>query len=135
MFSSDTVIEVGAAVIEKNGRYLITQRKPDAPMGGLWEFPGGKKLPGESWEGCVKREVWEELGLTIEVEELMAMATHREGDQTTVLHFFRCIPISGEPKAVGCSQFRWILPKEMDDFPFPPANHRLIRVLQEGPYF
>jgi 8-oxo-dGTP pyrophosphatase MutT (NUDIX family) len=70
-------IKLVAAVIEREGRYLITQRRPTAVLPGLWEFPGGKVEPGESDESALKREMRERVGVEVEVKLRMAQRTHK----------------------------------------------------------
>ena len=84
------VVEVAAAVVERAGRFLVTRRDPAKHLGGLWEFPGGKREPGESLEACLARELDEELGVRVRVG---ARAGHRPWtypDRRVLLHFFRC---------------------------------------------
>ena len=84
------VIEVAAGVIFRDSRVLITQRRKDDHLGGLWEFPGGKREPSESYEDCLRRELREELGIEVEVGEVLASLTHAYPDKTVHLEFFRC---------------------------------------------
>src|SRR5580704_2374487 len=70
------VIEVSAGLVFRHGLLLITQRRPQDHLGGLWEFPGGKRHPNESDEDCLKRELIEELGIEVEVKELIDTVTH-----------------------------------------------------------
>ncbi len=119
-------IQVGAAIIRHNGRILIAQRKENDNLGGLWEFPGGKRENGESFEACLKREIAEELCGNIEVEKLWKVVSHPYPERIVELHFYFCRFTGGELKAVDCQDFRWVLPEELGQFSFPPADHDLI---------
>ncbi len=70
------LIEVAAGLVLRNGRLLITQRRAQDHLGGLWEFPGGKREPNETFEECVRRELKEELGVEVEVRELFDSLTY-----------------------------------------------------------
>lgn len=119
-------LEVTAAVIFEKGRYLITLRPPDTHCGALWEFPGGKLQPGETLESCLRREIREELGIEIAVEEQLDEIAHSYPERDVQLHFFRCRRLSGEPQALGCRGFRWVAPHEFADYAFPEADARLL---------
>src|ERR1700677_3954530 len=83
-------VDVSAGLVFRNGLLLITQRPPDAHLGGLWEFAGGKRHPGESDKDCLKRELREELGIEVEVGELLDAITHAYPEKVVRLKFFRC---------------------------------------------
>jgi mutator protein MutT len=123
---SSTMITVAAAVIERDGRYLITQRRDDAPFGGHWEFPGGKCRPGESLTDCLHREVREEVDIAVKVLGLEERIADVPGDRGVELHFYRCAWVSGEPQPLGCQALQWVRPEELVDYRFPPANRPLI---------
>src|SRR5437867_8569188 len=93
-----TIIDVAAALLFRDGKLLVTQRYPDAHLGGLWEFPGGKREPGETFEECLRRELKEELGIEVEVGEEVESITHRYPEKTVHLKFFRCAWIQNEPQ-------------------------------------
>ncbi len=125
-------VEVAAGLIVRGGRILIAQRRTNAHLGGLWEFPGGKRKPGESFEACLAREVMEELGLTIAVHEQVATAEHRNAEHRVRLRFYRCTILAGEPHPLGCEACRWITPAEIATYPFPPADEPLVRQIASG---
>jgi mutator protein MutT len=125
-------IEVAAALVFRNGRLLITRRQPDAHLGGLWEFPGGKREPGETYEGCLARELREELGIEVAVGELLESLTHDYPDKTVRLNFYRCRWCSGEPQALGCAAFEWVTADELARYEFPAADARLLAMLREN---
>jgi mutator protein MutT len=123
------IIEVAAGLVFREGKLLITQRYPEAHMGGLWEFPGGKREPQESFSECLKRELMEELGIEVEVLDLVETITHEYPEKTVLLQFFRCAWRKHEPQPLGCPDFRWITRNELRDFSFPPADARLLEKL------
>ena len=127
---SEKIIEVAAAVIIQDGRCLITQRLETSPLGGLWEFPGGKRHPNESLEDCLRRELKEELDITVRVGEKIKVIQHAYPDYTVRLHFYRCAMIDGTPRTLANQAYRWALISELSQFEFPEANRSLIRDLQ-----
>ena len=124
-------IEVSAALIFRDGKILITQRHTSAHLGGLWEFPGGKCEPGETFEQCLVREIQEELGIEIEVGQLLEEISHAYAEKTVRLKFFICKFISGIPQPLDCAAFKWIEKAEMAEFEFPAADARLLEKLRE----
>jgi mutator protein MutT len=122
-------IEVSAALIFRDGKLLITRRQADAHLGGLWEFPGGKLEPGETFEQCLVREIREELGIQISVGALFEEITHDYPEKSVRLKFFICELLSGEPQARGCAAFNWIGRQELGGFEFPAADARLLEKL------
>ena len=121
--------EVAAAVIEADGRYLIT-RRVKGHLEGFWEFPGGKVRPGETLPECLRREVREELGVEVSVGEKLETVTWHYPERTVVLHFFRCSPVGGEITPQEGQAFAWVAPDELERYPFPPADAALIRRLR-----
>ena len=125
------MIEVSAALIFHQGRLLITQRHPDAHLGGLWEFPGGKREAGETFEACLRREIREELGVDIAVDALFEDITHVYPEKTVHLKFFNCRLITGEPRPLGCADWRWVGQGELARYEFPAADARLLARLSQ----
>jgi mutator protein MutT len=123
-------IEVAAALVFRAGKLLITQRYPEAHQGGLWEFPGGKREAGETFELCLQRELMEELGIEVEVHEEVESIIHDYPEKTVHLKFFRCTWRKHEPQKLGCPDFRWISREELAQFTFPPADARLLERLR-----
>lgn len=123
-------IEVSAALIFHNGKLLITQRRANAHLGGLWEFPGGKREAGETFEECLVREIREELGIQISVGKLFEEISHDYTDKSVHLKFFICELIRGEPQTLGCAAFKWIGKSELSDFEFPAADAQLLEKLR-----
>ena len=124
------VIEVSAGLIFRDGRLLITRRHADAHLGGLWEFPGGKREADESFEQCLVRELREELGVEVKVGEVFDSVTHAYPEKTVHLRFFVCEVISGEPQPLGCAALKWVSQAEMKSYEFPAADAHLLEKLQ-----
>jgi A/G-specific adenine glycosylase len=124
---SHTVV---VGVIRKAGRILIDKRKPEGLLGGLWEFPGGKKEPGESLEAALLREVQEELAITIRVERPLAVVDHTYSHFRVRIHAFECTCVSGKPRCITCVQFKWVRPQDLGRYAFPAANNKIIQVLR-----
>jgi mutator protein MutT len=118
-------------VIERDGRILVTRRLRDTHLAGLWEFPGGKCDPGESYSACLQRELREELGVDARVGEEILVTEHAYPERRVRLHFRRC-EVDGEPRPLLGQQMRWVLPRELDDLDFPEADARLIEMLRES---
>ncbi len=131
MTMGGVVTEVAAAVIEADGRYLIT-RRVRGHLEGFWEFPGGKVRPGETLPECLRREVREELGIEVSVGEKLETVTWRSPNRTLVLHFFRCGLAGGEIAPQEGQAFAWVAPEELERYQFPPADASLIRRLRRG---
>jgi len=124
------VIEVSAGLVFRGGLLLITQRPAGGHLAGLWEFPGGKREPGETFEECLRRELREELGIEVEVGKKVESLTHQYAERTVRLEFFLCRLVQGEPRAIGCPAFAWMRRDELDGHEFPEADARLIGRLQ-----
>ena len=122
---------VTAAVIERDGRFLITRRPLGVHLEGYWEFPGGKCDPGETLVSCVARELREELAVEAEVRDEILATTHAYPDRRVELHFLRCVVV-GEPVAQQGQEVRWVSRAELSSFQFPPADAELIRILRVG---
>jgi mutator protein MutT len=128
--SPASVVEVSAGLVFRDGRLLITQRHHNAHLGGLWEFPGGKREPGETYAQCLQRELREELAIEVEVHEVMESLTHAYPEKTVRLEFFHCSWVRGEPQALGCPAFQWVTRDELDQYAFPAADARLLQQLR-----
>ncbi len=120
----ETVVVV-AAVVEQDGRFLITRRPTGTHLEGCWEFPGGKREPGESDEACLAREMREELGVDVEVGPTLGRVEHAYPDRTVELRFHAC-RVLGEPVPRLGQQVRWASREELPELTFPPADAELI---------
>ena len=123
-------IEVSAALIFRDGKLLITQRHANSHLGGLWEFPGGKREPDETFEQCLVREIREELGVEISVGELFEEVVHAYPEKSVRLKFFICKILSGEPQPLDCAAVKWVTKTELAAFDFPAADARLLEKLR-----
>src|SRR5262252_5616040 len=123
-------IEVSAGLVFRGGKLLITQRHADAHLGGLWEFPGGKREASETFEACLVRELREELGIDVEVGELIESLTHNYPEKSVHLRFFKCVWLRHEPQPLGCAAFKWISQAQLSEFEFPAADARLLEKLR-----
>ncbi len=123
------MIRVSAAIIQQNGKYLITRRHKHSHLGHLWEFPGGKLESGESPEDCIIRECREEIDLEIKPLRLFHEVKHSYSEVSVHLHFFICEIISGTPKALDCAGIAWASAEELKNYEFPAADIKLIEKL------
>ena len=126
-------IEVAAALVFRDGKLLITQRHAHAHLGGLWEFPGGKREPNETFEECLRRELREELGIEVRVGPLFESVTHPYDDRTIHLRFFICRWEQHEPQLLDCADFKWVGREQLEEYAFPPADAQLLARLQSSP--
>ena len=124
------IIDVVAAVIRRTGKILITQRLDNVHLAGMWEFPGGKVEAEESFEGALRREIREELGIEIRVLDEFFTVEHEYPTKSVRLHFFNCTITEGRPEPLAVADLRWVLPAELDMFEFPPADAELIARLK-----
>jgi 8-oxo-dGTP diphosphatase len=115
-------IRVVAAVIARDGRYLVTQRRPSALLPLLWEFPGGKVDAGETDLEALKREVNHRVGVAIEPGAQISSVSHEYEHYTVELHLYDCRITHGEPSAANVHQFRWVESEDFDQLPFTPAD-------------
>ena len=127
------IIEVAAGLIFRDGKLLITQRPAGGHLAGLWEFPGGKREANESFEDCLRRELMEELGIEVDVNDLVESITHRYPEKTIHLRFFRCAWKCREPQPLGCPAFKWVMKEELGEHSFPAADSRLLEKLRRTP--
>ncbi len=119
--------EIAVAVVLCEGRALIGQRPTGVPLAGLWEFPGGKVLPGESPADAAARECREETGLAIRVDGLLCEVAHDYPYARLRLHFFTATPLKSDLSPTP--PFRWVELARLADYPFPPANAEAIEKL------
>jgi len=129
--SSPPIIVVTAAVIERDGAFLVTRRPDGVHLAGCWEFPGGKCEPGESHRSCLQREIREELHADARVLDEVFSVTHAYDDRVVELHFLRC-ELAGDPRAALGQEMRWVARDELSALEFPPADAELIALLRTG---
>ena len=133
MWAGSAVVHVAAGVVrDAEGRVLLARRHVGTHQGGLWEFPGGKIDDGESPEEALVRELLEELGLTIAVDEPLIFAVHEEPGLEILLLFFAARILSGEPAPNEGQEIRWVPVIDLPSCPTPPADARLVELLTHG---
>ncbi|MBD2679595.1 MULTISPECIES: 8-oxo-dGTP diphosphatase MutT [Nostoc] len=122
---------IGVAVIWNDQKQiLIDRRRPQGAMGGLWEFPGGKIELGETIQECIQREIYEELGIAIEVGEHLITVDHTYTDLHVTLTVHHCRHVAGVPQPLECDEIRWVSLEELEKFSFPKANIQIIDALK-----
>jgi mutator protein MutT len=126
-----TVIVV-AAVVEEQGRFLVTRRPAGVHLGGMWEFPGGKIDENEGHAAALEREIREELGVDVAVRDLTYETVHAYPDRTVALYFYRC-RLLGTPRPLLGQEMRWVAREELASLGFPPADKELIDRLINSP--
>lgn len=124
--------QIVAGIIWKGGKVLIAQRKPDGLLGGLWEFPGGKKQPGESLKAACRREIKEETGVLVRVAKLAQIVEHGYSHFSITLSVFHCFYKNGTPQPLGCQKLKWVGPQDLGKYPFPKANQLIVPLLASG---
>ena len=125
-------IVVTAAVVERDGAFLVTRRLKGTHLAGTWEFPGGKCEPGEPLEACLWREIREELGARCSVGSEIFSITHDYTERRIELHFYACTLLDDPVPLLG-QEMRWVPRHQLTELEFPPADDELIRKLAAGP--
>lgn len=126
---------IGVAVIwntNQNNTILIDRRKPEGLLGGMWEFPGGKVEPGETIPECIEREIQEELGIKIAVDEFLMTIDHAYSHFKVTLNVYHCRHLSGIPQTIECDEIKWVTLSQLNEYPFPTANLKIIQALQQS---
>jgi A/G-specific adenine glycosylase len=121
---------VSVGVVFKNGRVLITRRKLEGLLGGLWEFPGGRIESGESPQEACIREIREEVGLNVQVDSFLTRIRHAYTHFKIVMDVYCCHVNSGRIKLNGPTDYRWVNLADLSDYPLPKANHKFIHLLK-----
>jgi 8-oxo-dGTP diphosphatase len=124
-------VEVVAAVIERDGKLLITRRRQGTHLSGLWEFPGGKPEAGEALEDALRREIREELDAVVSVAERIETVDWQFPDKRVSIVFFRC-RIEGQPRPLEGQEMIWAAPADLECYEFPAADAMLIERLSRG---
>jgi mutator protein MutT len=127
---SSPQIDVVIGVVQRDdGHVLVCQRKAEGHLGGYWEFPGGKREPGESLEQCLARELEEELAIRIRILFALDVIEHDYPAVRVRLHPYLCAHTDGVPQPIACQRTEWVAPPRLPDYRFPPANDALIAQL------
>jgi A/G-specific adenine glycosylase len=122
---------IGVGIIERDAdnKVLIALRPNNAMLGGLWEFPGGKKEENETIQQTVERELNEELGVEVKAYKEMMNFKHTYSHFSITMHAWHCKLLSGEPKPKESQEVRWVTKQELEEYPFPKANKVLTEKL------
>lgn len=123
--------DVTAGIIWNDSKFLITLRPPKGLLGGLWEFPGGKREAGETLEACLKREIQEELNIRIRIFDHLVTVKHAYTHFRITLVVYQCIYLDGEIRMVDCEDYQWITINEIEKYAFPGADRKVINTLKE----
>ena len=121
-------VEVAAGLVFRAGQLLIAQRRATDHLGGLWEFPGGKREADETFEACLQRELTEELGIEVEIAAFVREINHAYPEKTVQLFFYRC-ELDGEAKPMMGQEMRWVAKETLSSLPLPEADRDLITTL------
>ena len=122
-------IEVGEGIIRRRGRILLCKRRAEAMLGGLWEFPGGKRHRGESIQKCIRRELLEECALHVIVGKHLIDVTHAYTHLRVTLRVYHCRAGAGRVKFLGCDDAKWVRPAEISRYPLPAADVKILEAL------
>jgi A/G-specific adenine glycosylase len=126
-------VDVTAAVLARPGhpgQFLIAQRPPNGMLGGLWEFPGGKRHDHESLPQCLRRELQEELGIEVAVGQLIISINHAYTHFKITLFAFSCELLAGQPRAIDVADWRWVTLDDLEAYPFPVTDQKIIAALR-----
>ena len=124
-------LRIVAAVIARNDRYLITQRRPSAVLPGLWEFPGGRVEEGETDEAALARELREEMGIQVEIGEQVMHTHHGYPNYDIDFRVYRCRLHSPDApiQHLRVHDHRWVDPRDLDKYEFPAADEKTVALL------
>lgn len=121
---------IGVGIIQREDRKVLIALRPENVMlGGLWEFPGGKKEEGETIQHTVERELKEELGVEVHAYKEFMKLKHIYSHFSITMHAYNCTLISGKPSPKSSQEVRWVDILELEQFPFPKANKQLTEKL------
>lgn len=119
---------MAAAVVERDGAFLLTRRLAGTHLAGSWEFPGGKLHAGETLEECLVREIREELDVDVEIGLEILATVHHYPDRSIELRFFRCA-LKSDPKPTMSQEMKWVALPDLPLVQLPPADDELVRLL------
>lgn len=119
-------VEVAVAIVRRDGLWLVAKRHPDVHLGGLWEFPGGKLLPGETPAQAALRELMEECAVEARVERLLDPAVHAYDDRTVRIHPILCVWERGEPQPVGSEACGWVSTEKLLTLEMPALSRIIV---------
>ena len=125
------MLEVVAALIWRNGKFLICQRPKDKKRALLWEFVGGKVEQGETKEQALVRECYEELAIDVKVNDVFCEVTHVYPDVTVHLTLFNAEIVAGEVQMLEHNDMTWITPREIDNYEFCPADVDILEKIKQ----
>ncbi len=125
------LLVAACALIDADGRVLISQRPEGKQLAGLWEFPGGKVEPGETPEETIVRELKEEIGVDTQIPCLapLTFASHSYENFHLLMPLYVCRRFTGEPRPIEVAAVKWVRPNRLRDYPMPPADEPLIPFL------
>lgn len=127
---NESPVVVVAAVVERDGRFLLTRRLEGTHLAGTWEFPGGKCDPGETHEDCLAREMREELAVEVTTGELVLRTIFAYPDRTVELNFYRCALVGEAVPQLG-QDVLWAGREHLPDLELPPADKELVELLTQ----
>lgn len=134
MSSELKTIRVVAALVERDGRYLITQRRDTAVLPLLWDFPGGRVESGESDEAALAREVMERLGVSVDVGQLISFVNHPYDKYAVDLYLYQCVLQNDRLSCLAVKDYAWVTSQEMEKYPFTPVDEAsMSKLLGESP--
>lgn len=120
------VLVVAVALVDADGRVLLTQRPPGKKLAGMWEFPGGKVEAGEEVYAALTRELHEELGIDVTAARPLIRIPYRYPDKAVLLDVWRVTDFVGEPHGREGQPVRWVPPERLAGFDFPAANRPIV---------
>ncbi|OQA15427.1 MAG: putative A/G-specific adenine glycosylase YfhQ [Chloroflexi bacterium ADurb.Bin360] len=121
---------VAAVTMREDRRILVAQRRPEDMLGGLWEFPGGKRQEGETLETALRRELQEEMGITLEVGAPIEVVRHAYTHFRITLYAYECRLVGGEPQCIECADFKWATLDDLRTLPMAVTDRRIARTVE-----
>lgn len=118
--------EYVVGIVPKNGRYLLARRPENGLLGGMWEFPAGTVLAGETHQKALARVIRDNFGLTVKLHGLVAVVNHAYSHFKVTLNVYRCEWVSGKPKPVEHTLAKWVARSQFSRYAFPKANHKFM---------